>query len=152
MEYSCAYCGKAFHAKRRWQRFCSRGCRWTAANERKEERQTLYSVCAAAQFLGLSRWTVRRAIQKGDLPAIEVSTGRRPTIVVRRDALERFEQRRTRSERFPPGAERAAQTSATPWHRHRLEQHGRSHAAGSPPLPKLGSPQPEKSKEREAEW
>lgn len=90
----CEHCGKPFEAKTVTTRFCSRECTNKAGNEKKkrqreeEQKQALLqikadeiaeiqtrpyiSISEAVTLFGISRSTIRRLINSGKLPAINL--------------------------------------------------------------------------------
>ncbi len=44
----CAHCGKEFHPKRPWGRFCSKRCRWAARPTRQRQHEARFRALAVA--------------------------------------------------------------------------------------------------------
>ena len=94
----CMFCQKVFEARKSTTRFCSKACNSRDYKERKRQEKIIeaqkdnleklaaplrelqardyISVSQAAEILGVSRWTIQRAIKQGQLKSIKI-LGRR---------------------------------------------------------------------------
>ena len=93
----CEWCGIIFPASRRTQRFDCPVCREAWHRQEKERQAELVSISAAAAEIGVSRYVIRYAIERGRLKAALIPTGGRPWRCITRGKLERFAEARRKA-------------------------------------------------------